>query len=236
MRVNMSDCNVCHEDSSLMFVGVSNYTDKHLRFELKGVEEAPVGFCPDRDPSAVQTPDGFSTKLLPRDINLNPVKDFFYTKANTDQMPIYSVEVGGVKLEGLTEQELIKELFNRDILLVIKTPYKVPCTDVENISNSLSIISDLDYNYNRIWSLFVNEEYVGTTDSGYSYVESMNGIFPELDISYTSGLVFKNKSENPMFIQLYTDTVEGLPEEFPHTENSSFIYEHDSISFCLGVL
>lgn len=236
----MSDCNTCLEDKSKVFVGIVNSNSFPVEFAIESLEESFIGFCPEHDSSAVETEKGISTCFLGRDPCLSPSSELRNIEVENEEA-LYTVELeDGTIFEDKTFLEINAELYKKGILFCteVKNNYTADCDQYSQLPPDLTIYDDLDYSEDRKWALYINNEYIGSTDSIYDYMEDMDNIYEGLRIAYDSGhLYFENQTEEYLAIKLVANTTLNIREEFSVSDETSFIFDPEEavLYFCLGV-
>lgn len=230
-----TNCNVCLTDKTLTFVSVVNTTLTPKKFKIEAVDHDRLYACLDKDPSATLEGTVFSTCLTERD----PCKSPTVSANNVQLAGNWTVELeDGTLLENKTLEELSELLLDYEILLKLPTSLGLNCDQFEDLPNSFETEGDLDYQDDRQWELYVNNELYGITGGQFVYMEDLVNSHPDLTGNYSSGLIIINESVNPISLA-FVATVGNIENDenfYPKFPNESLQYDLEAgiMKFCLS--
>ena len=230
-----TNCNVCLTDKTLTFVSVANTTLSPKKFKIEAVDHDKLYACLDKDPSATLEGTIFSTCLTERDPCKNPT-----VSANDVRLAgNWTVELeDGTLIENKTLEELSELLLDYEILLKLPTSLGFNCDQFEDLPNSFETEGNLDYQDDRQWELYVNNELYGITGGQFEYMEDLVNSHPDLTGNYGSGLIIVNESVNPISLA-FVATVGNIENDenfYPKSYNESLQYDLEAgiMKFCLS--
>ena len=231
-----TNCNVCLTDKTLTFVSVANTTLSPKKFKIEAVDHDKLYACLDKDPSATLEGTVFSTCLIERDPRKSPT-----VSANNVQLAgNWTVELeDGTLLENKTLEELSELLLDYEILLKLPTSLGLNCDQFEDLPNSFETEGNLDYQDDRQWELYVNNELYGITGGQFEYMEDLADSHPLLTGDYPDdGIIITNESSQDLSIAFVAVGKTPLSEIGYTLVNSNPSYSHDIesgvIKFCLS--
>ena len=230
-----TNCNVCLTDKTLTFVSVANTTLTPKKFKIEAVDHDKLYACLDKDPSATLEGTVFSTCLTERD----PCKSPTVSVNDIRMAGNWTVELeDGTLIENKTLEELSELLLDYEILLKLPTSLGLNCDQFEDLPNSFEMEGDLDYQDDRQWELYVNNELYGITGGQFVYMEDLADSHPLLTGSYKSGIIITNESSQDLSIAFVAVGKTPLSELGYTLVNSNPSYSHDIesgvIKFCLS--
>ena len=230
-----TNCNVCLTDKTLTFVSVANTTLTPKKFKIEAVDHDKLYACLDKDPSATLEGTIFSTCLTERDPCKNPT-----VSANDVRLAgNWTVELeDGTLIENKTLEELSELLLDYEILLKLPTSLGLNCDQFEDLPNSFETEGNLDYQDDRQWELYVNNELYGITGGQFEYMEDLVNSHPDLTGNYGSGLIIINDSSNRISLAFVATkgNIENDESFYPKFSNESLQYDLETgiMQFCLN--
>ena len=230
-----TNCNVCLTDKTLTFVSVANTTLTSKKFKIEAVDHDRFYACLDKDPSATLEGTIFSTCLTERDPCKNPT-----VSANDVRLAgNWTVELeDGTLIENKTLEELSELLLDYEILLKLPTSLGLNCDQFEDLPNSFETEGNLDYQDDRQWELYVNNELYGITGGQFEYMEDLVNSHPDLTGNYGSGLIIINDSSNRISLAFVATkgNIENDESFYPKFYNESLQYDLETgiMKFCLS--
>lgn len=235
------DCNVCKNNSDLEYVSIDNTSDKNVNITIESIGHNDIYFCTDKDSTAVTTEKAVTTCLSPRDPCANP--SLLVSDIQIEGR--WSVELeDGTIIEDKTIEELAEILLDYDLEIILPPDLSIDCNSYYDLPSEFSLEGDFNYDYDRQWTVYINEELIGTTresntPSGDSY-ENMESLIPGETIyfaDYPGYFQMENSSEEKISVVFVPNTTQGLdPELYLRISNPSLSYNPSTgvIKFCLS--